>query len=161
MRRKKLKKSHLIFTIYVIISLLTITILFSVNSQKNQFTFLSKNNSSTGTISVVLEGRLIGMPGTKVNCKSIDGINTYDETKTVKNSGTTIPYYLTCFVYLPLPGQYKLTASPVLPGFQGSSEIVNLYGPEVKTVELKIRFGPKSININPTVFLNFFRLLNK
>ena len=161
MKRKNLKKSYLIFTIYFIIALITATVFISVNSQKNQCTFLSKSNSSTGTISVVLEGRLIGMPGTKVNCKSIDGINSYDETKTVKNSGTTIPYYLTCFVYLPLPGKYKLTASPVIPGFRGSSEIVDLYGPEVKTVELKIRLGPKPVNIQPTVFLNFFSIFNK
>lgn len=102
---------------------------------------ISTSVSSTGTISVVLTGRLLGMPGTRVRCQAIDGINNYDCTKTVKNSGTPIPYYLTCFVDIPIPGEYKLTADPVIRGYHGSSKTVYLYSPAVENVELHIGLG--------------------
>ena len=111
----------------------------------------SEVSSSSGTISVVLIGRLVGMPGTKVRCRAVDGVNNYDQTKTVSNSGTPIPYYLTCFVYLPLPGEYKLTANPEIIGFRGSSETIYLESPIVETVVLRIRIGIQTFQRQHTV----------
>jgi len=71
---------------------------------------------------------------TKVRCKFIDVINSYDVTKTVKNNSASMPYYLTCFVYLTIPCDYKLTARLILPGFRGFSEIVSLFSPIVRTI---------------------------
>ena len=144
--------------------LITVFATVSINSTP----LLIQNNmstefSSTGTISVVLTGRLLGMPGTKVRCQAVDGINSYDCTKIVKNSGTPIPYYLTCFVYLPIPGEYKLTANPIKWGYHGSSKTVYLYSPAVETVELHIGIGKISLDSplsNSVKFLGISSLIN-
>ena len=80
------------------------------------------------------------MPGAKVRCRAIDGVNTFDCTKEVYNSGTTIPYYYVCH-YPPYPGRYKLSVKPVRPGFRGESKEVGLSSPAVVTIELRIGIG--------------------
>ena len=96
--------------------------------------------SSEGTICVVLTGRMLGMPGAKVRCRAIDGVNTFDCTKEVYNSGTTIPYYYVCH-YPPYPGRYKLSVKPVRLGFHGESKEVDLSSPVVVTIKLHIGIG--------------------
>jgi len=155
MIKKAFRRISVVLTMYLIITLVSPTLSTCATSQKYQDTLEPNNVSSTGTISVVLRGRLLGMPGTKVRCQAVDGINDYDCTKTVMCSGTRIPYYLTCFVYLPLPGEYKLTADPVIPGFRGSSKTVEVYSPAVVEVELYIRVGIKACSSNLHIFTKF------
>ena len=93
--------------------------------------------SNNGTICVVLKGRMLGMPGAKVRCRAIDGVNTFDCTKPVHNSGTPIPYYFVCH-YPPYPGEYELSVKPVRLGFHGDSKEVDLYNPIVVTINLHI-----------------------
>ncbi len=155
MNKKTFRKTPVVISIYLLIVIVSAPLFISAPSQINQNSTLeSEVVLPMGTISVVLVGRLIGMPGTTVRCWAIDGINTYDCTKTVQNSGTPIPYYLTCFVDLPYPGEYKLTASPVIPGFRGSSEIVYLTNPVVVTVELRIGIGPKVVSCYQNTILS-------
>lgn len=128
---------RIIVSIIVIGLLLTIP-LFTVNAVEKLETNTSQiSPTNNGTICVDLKGRMLGMPGAKVRCRAIDGVNTYDVTKTVHNSGTPIPYFYVCH-YPPYPGEYEISVDPAVPGFRGGTKVVDLYNPIVVTIKIRV-----------------------